>query len=70
MGSRELQLKVQNMKCSGCVARAKEAVSKLDGYEGAEFDFKSGAGWVRGDVDPEAVIHALTKLGYPAARAE
>lgn len=66
MGTSELRLSVQNMKCSGCAARAKEAVGKLTGYEDAEFDFKKGTGVVRGDVDPEAVIHALTKLGYPA----
>lgn len=68
MGSRELQLTVKNLKCAGCVTRAREAVSKLAGYEGAEFDFKNGTGVVRGEVDLEAVIHALTKLGYPAQR--
>lgn len=69
MSAKETRFSVQGMKCGGCVARAQEAVSKLDGYEGAEFDFKSGSGVVRGEVDPEAVIHALTKLGYPATRA-
>jgi copper chaperone len=69
MGAKETRFSVKGMKCGGCVARAKEAVSKLDGYEDAEFDFKSGSGMVRGAVDPEAVIHALTKLGYPAERA-
>lgn len=68
MGSRELQLTVQNMKCDGCVARAKQAVSLLAGFQNAEFDFENGTGVVRGEVDPEAVIHALTKLGYPAQR--
>jgi Cu+-exporting ATPase len=66
----ETRFSVQGMKCGGCVARAREAVSKLDGCEGAEFDFKSGRGVVKGNVDPEAVIHALTKLGYPATRAQ
>lgn len=70
MGASELRLSVKNMKCDGCATRAKEAVRLLAGYEDAEFDFKSGTGVVRGDVDPEAVIHTLTKLGYPAVRME
>lgn len=62
----ELRLKVSGLKCSGCVARAKEALSKLPGYVDAEFDLKTGDGAVRGAVDPQAVIQALGGLGYSA----
>jgi hypothetical protein len=41
-------------------------VSKLPGYVSAEFDLKSGSAVVKGDVDPQAVVSALTKVGYPA----
>jgi len=54
------------MKCGGCIAKATEAVSKLPGYVSAEFDLKSGSAAVKGDVDTQAVVNALTKVGYPA----
>jgi len=58
------------MKCGGCVAKATEVVSKLPGYVSAEFDLKSGTAVVKGGVDPQAVINALTKVGYPAEVGE
>jgi len=54
------------MKCGGCIAKATEAVSKLPGYVSAEFDLKSGKAVVKGGVDPQAVVNALTKVGCPA----
>ena len=58
--------KVSGMKCGGCVAKATEAVSKLPGYVSADFDLKSGSAMVKGSVDAQAVVNALTKVGYPA----
>jgi copper chaperone len=66
MSSSETQFQVQGMKCNGCIAKAREAVSKLPGFEDASFDLASGTAVVKGAVDPQAVIHALTKAGYPA----
>jgi copper chaperone CopZ len=54
------------MKCGGCIAKATEALSKLPGYVSAEFDLKSGTAVVKGSVNPQAVVNALTKVGYPA----
>jgi len=54
------------MKCGGCIAKATEALSKLPGYVSAEFDLKGGSAVVKGGVDPQIVINALTKVGYPA----
>ena len=62
----ETRYKVSGMKCGGCIAKATEAVSKLPGYVSAEFDLKSGKAVVKGGVDPQAVVNALTKVGYPA----
>jgi copper chaperone len=62
----ETHYSVRGMKCGGCVAKATEAVSKLPGYVSAEFDLKSGSAVVKGSVDPQAVVSALTKVGYPA----
>jgi copper chaperone CopZ len=62
----ETHYSVRGMKCGGCVAKATEALSKLPGYVSAEFDLKSGKAVVKGGVDPQAVVNALTKVGYPA----
>ena len=62
----ETHYSVRGMKCGGCIAKAIEALSKLPGYVSAEFDLKSGSAVVKGDVDPQAVVSALTKVGYPA----
>jgi copper chaperone CopZ len=69
MTERALHLLVQGMRCGGCEASAKDAVSRLPGYLDAAFDHQAGTGVVRGEVDPEEVLRALAKAGYPAALA-
>jgi copper chaperone CopZ len=69
MAGKEMRFQVRGMKCDGCIARAREALGRLPGFEGAEFDLKAGAAVVRGAVDAEEVVHVLTKLGYPASKA-
>lgn len=59
--------KIENMKCGGCVEAAKSAVEKLPGVDSAVIDLDSASGVVTGDVDPQAVIDALTAAGYPAS---
>jgi len=66
MGLSETRFSVKGMKCGGCVAKATEAVSKLPGYVSADFDLRTGSGVVKGSVDPQAVVKALTQVGYPA----
>ncbi|MBI3777635.1 MAG: heavy-metal-associated domain-containing protein [Gammaproteobacteria bacterium] len=66
----ETRYRVSGMKCGGCIAKATEAVSKLPGYVSAEFDLKNGTAVVRGGVDPQSVVNALTKVGYPAEADE
>ena len=62
----ETRYKVSGMKCGGCIAKATEALSRLPGYISAEFDLKSGKAVVKGGADPQTVVNALTKVGYPA----
>lgn len=66
----ETRYRVSGMKCGGCIAKATEAVSKLPGYVSAEFDLKNGTAVVKGGVDPQSVVNALTKAGYPAEADE
>jgi copper chaperone CopZ len=57
---------VKGMKCGGCIAKAREALAQVPGFESADFDLKEGTGVVRGDVDPQAAAQALAGVGYPA----
>ncbi|MHB8623262.1 MAG: heavy-metal-associated domain-containing protein [Sulfuricaulis sp.] len=67
MGIIETRYSVTGMKCGGCIAKATAAVAKIPGYISAEFDLKTGSAVVKGSVDPQAVVNALTQVGYPAA---
>jgi copper chaperone CopZ len=69
MADRQTQYRVQGMKCGGCEAAAKDAVSKLSGYVDARFDHKTESGVVTGDVDPQVVVRALAAVGYTATLA-
>jgi copper chaperone len=62
----ETHYSVQGMKCGGCIAKATAALAPLPGYVNAEFDLKAGTAMVRGRVEPQAVVQALTAAGYPA----
>jgi len=57
---------VEKMKCDGCVAKAKEALASVPGFESAEFDLEAKTGSITGNVDPQSVCLALTQAGYPA----
>jgi copper chaperone CopZ len=62
----ETRFYVQGMKCDSCIKKAREHLSKITGYESADFDLKAGTGVVRGDIDPQAAAQALGEAGYPA----
>jgi Cu+-exporting ATPase len=66
MDAIETQFYVTGMSCDGCIKKARETLGNLPGYEASEFDLEAGTAVVTGDVDPQAVAHALTEVGYPA----
>jgi len=66
MKASETRLTVKGLKCDGCIARAREALSKVPGVVDAEFDLEAGTALVRGNADPKAIAQALTDTGYPA----
>lgn len=68
MSDLETHYSVQRMKCGGCIAKATAALASLPGYVSAEFDLKKATAVVRGAVDPQAVVSALTQAGYPAQK--
>ncbi|MCU0935573.1 MAG: heavy-metal-associated domain-containing protein [Gammaproteobacteria bacterium] len=67
MTPQTLHFLVQGLRCGGCEASAKDAVSRLPGYVDAVFDHQAGTGVVRGEVDPQSVVEALAKAGYRAS---
>ena len=62
----ENRFSITGIKCDGCIAKAREALSQIPGYVEADFDLKEGIAVVKDDIDPQAVIKALTSAGYPA----
>ena len=66
MSEVKTQFYVTGMTCNGCVEKATEAVSKIQGYEKSEFDLEAGTAVIEGDIDPQAAAQALTEVGYPA----
>ncbi|MFV1998210.1 MAG: heavy-metal-associated domain-containing protein [Acidiferrobacterales bacterium] len=66
MSDTKTRFYVTGMTCNGCIKEATEAVSKIQGYESAQFDLEAGTAEVVGDVDPQAITRALTEIGYPA----
>ncbi len=66
MNASETRLTIKGLKCDGCIARAREALSRVPGVLDAEFDLKAGTALVKGHADPHAIARALTDTGYPA----
>ncbi len=57
---------VNGMKCNGCVAAVKDALTRLPSVVETQIDLGTGTATVVGDVDPESVIRTLADIGYPA----
>jgi len=67
MSADETHYAVSGLKCGGCEARAREAVSRLPGFVEARFNHKTGEGVVKGGVNSDAVVKALAAIGYTAS---
>lgn len=59
-------LKVNGMKCMGCVANVRKALESLDGVTSAEVDLDKAQAIVEGDIAAEDACSALLAAGYPA----
>ena len=70
MAAREtfaIKLSVSGMKCNELHRQGHRGLGEIPGYVAAEFDLKAGTAVVRGGVDPQVAIDALTSAGYPAS---
>jgi Au+-exporting ATPase len=66
MQGRKLELRVQGMRCGGCVAAVKAAVGRVPGVTRVEVDLASGKVTVWGDAGGDAVTAAIAGAGYQA----
>lgn len=64
------QYNVTGMSCAACSARVEKAVSALQGVKQCNVNLLTGSMVVTGDVTEQAVISAVEKAGYGAAKKE
>lgn len=62
----EMTFEVIGMKCGSCVAKAQEAIRKIPGVADVQVDLAGKLAVVKGTADPEQIIEALKRVGYPA----
>ncbi len=60
--------KVGGMSCAACSARVEKAVCALEGVESCAVNLLTGDLTVEGNVESQAVINAVVKAGYSAAK--
>jgi copper chaperone len=61
-----LDMKVQNVKCGGCVKTIQEGLAPLAGIDSVQVDIATGTVSITGDSFSVAEINAsLAALGYP-----
>ena len=61
------QYNVTGMSCAACSARVEKAVNAVAGVESCAVSLLTNSMGVEGDVDPAAVIKAVTDAGYGAS---
>jgi copper chaperone CopZ len=68
-----INLKITGMHCSHCVSKVEAALQKVSGVYGASVDLEHGSAEVDCDdkrAKPEALVSAVTGVGYGAEVAE
>ena len=60
---------VTGMMCAACSARVEKSVSAVPGVSGCAVSLLTNSMRVEGDAPDEAVVAAVEKAGYRAARA-
>lgn len=58
---------ITGMSCAACQARVEKAVSAVPGVEECSVNLLTNSMQVKGDVNPQSVIKAVTDAGYGAA---
>ena len=70
MPTKTHQLRINGMKCAGCVAGLEAAISTVKGVSAASINFATKSAEVQGDLDPQQIIDAIQAKGYHAQLIE
>ncbi len=62
-----LTLKVDNVKCGGCVSAIKDQLLTIGGIDSVEVDIETGRVRIVGakTIDQKKVVNDLETIGYP-----
>ncbi len=60
-----MEIKVENIKCSGCAHTIKTAISKVSGVDDVAVNVAEGTVKVDGDIEEQVVVEKLRAMGYP-----
>ncbi|MFD1383809.1 heavy metal translocating P-type ATPase [Rhodanobacter aciditrophus] len=63
-----IQLQLSGITCAGCVNTIQKALDKVPGVQHAEVNFASRTAQVRGNQGVDALIMAVTNVGYGATQ--
>ena len=63
----QVQLKVLNVKCSGCVANIQNGLQELPGVEEVKVELTGEVSITGAELDPVNIKSKLDELGYPVA---
>lgn len=67
---REQQYLLDGLHCAACVRRVETVVKRLENVEYASVNLADQTAFVQGEVEPEKVIAAITKIGFGAELLE
>lgn len=62
-----IRLSISGMSCAGCVATVEKALRGVPGVEEANVNFAEHTALIKGDVERQALLSAVTTAGYAAA---
>jgi copper chaperone len=63
-----LELKIDGMRCNGCVTSVQRALSEISGVTDAEVRLDEGRALIRGNgVSVQELIGAVNSLGFDAS---
>lgn len=66
----KIELKIDGMSCSHCVARVEKALAEVSGVTLVEVSLEPGAAAVTGDgVSLDDLVAAVDRVGYTASAA-
>lgn len=68
--TKEQQLLINGMHCAACVRRVEKSLMKVDGVAFASVNLADHTAFVQGNASPQAMIHAVEKIGFGAELLE